>query len=75
MSRDQFPELHDLIERIVARNNLSKPRVAVINTRIPNSFATGRDTFKSSIVAVTTGLMDQLDAEEFKVSYRMSLRT
>ena len=42
VSRDQFPELHDLIERIVARNNLSKPRVAVINTRIPNSFATGK---------------------------------
>ncbi|HEY6756881.1 MAG TPA: zinc metalloprotease HtpX [Nitrososphaera sp.] len=65
VSRDQFPELHDLIERIVARNNLSKPRVAVINTRIPNSFATGK-TPKSSIVAVTTGLMDQLDAEELE---------
>ena len=65
VSREQFPELHDLIERIVARNNLSKPRVAVINTRIPNAFATGK-TPKSSIVAVTTGLMDQLDAEELE---------
>ena len=65
VSREQFPELHDLIERTVARNNLSKPRVAVINTRIPNAFATGK-TPKSSIVAVTTGLMDQLDAEELE---------
>ncbi len=65
VSRDQFPELHDLIERIVARNNLSKPRVAVINTRMPNAFATGK-TPKSSIVAVTVGLMDQLDAEELE---------
>jgi heat shock protein HtpX len=65
VSREQFPELHDLIERIVARNNLSKPRVAVINTRIPNAFATGK-TPRSSIVAVTTGLMDQLDAEELE---------
>src|SRR5215208_6256168 len=65
VSREQFPELHDLIERIVARNNLSKPQVAVINTRIPNAFATGK-TPKSSIVAVTTGLMDQLDAEELE---------
>src|SRR5215208_4575856 len=65
VSSEQFPELHDLIERIVARNNLSKPRVAVINTRIPNAFATGK-TPKSSIVAVTTGLMDQLDAEELE---------
>ena len=65
VSREQFPELHDLIERIVARNNLSNPRVAVINTRMPNAFATGK-TPKSSIVAVTTGLMDQLDAEELE---------
>jgi heat shock protein HtpX len=65
VSREHFPELHDLVERIVARNNLSKPRIAVINTRTPNSFATGK-TPKSSIVAVTTGLMDELDAEELE---------
>ena len=65
VSREQFPELHDLVERIVARNNLSKPRIAVINTRMPNAFATGK-TPKSSIVAVTVGLMDQLDPEELE---------
>ena len=65
VSREQFPELHDLVERIVARNNLSKPRIAVINTRMPNAFATGK-TPKSSIVAVTAGLMDQLDPEELE---------
>ena len=65
VSRDQFPELHDLVERIVARNNLSKPRLAVINMRMPNAFATGK-TPKSSIVAVTIGLMDQLDQEELE---------
>jgi heat shock protein HtpX len=65
VSREQFPELHDLVERIVARNNLSKPRIAVVNSRMPNAFATGK-TPKSSIVAVTTGLMDQLDTEELQ---------
>jgi heat shock protein HtpX len=65
VSREQFPELHDLVERIVARNNLSKPRIAVVNSRIPNAFATGK-TPKSSIVAVTIGLMDQLDTEELQ---------
>ncbi len=65
VSREQFPELHDLVERIVARNNLSKPRIAVVNTRMPNAFATGK-TPKSSIVAVTMGLMDQLDPEELE---------
>jgi heat shock protein HtpX len=65
VSREQFPELHDLVERIVARNNLPKPRIAVINTKMPNAFATGKNP-KSSIVAVTTGLMDALETEELE---------
>ena len=65
VTRDQYPELHDLVERIVARNNLPKPRIAVINTQMPNAFATGK-TPKSSIVAVTTGLMNTLETEELE---------
>jgi heat shock protein HtpX len=65
VTRDQFPDLHDLVERIVARNNLPKPKIAVINTRMPNAFATGKGP-KSSVVAVTTGLMDTLDTEELE---------
>jgi heat shock protein HtpX len=65
VNRQQFPELHDLVERIVARNNFPKPRIAVINTKMPNAFATGK-TPKSSIVTVTTGLMDELETEELE---------
>lgn len=63
VSRDQYPQLHELIERIVARNNLPKPRIAIIDTNMPNAFATGRGR-KSSVVAVTTGLLQILDTEE-----------
>ena len=63
VSKEQYPQLHELIERIVARNNLPKPRIAVINKNMPNAFATGRGQ-KSSVVAVTTGLLDILDTEE-----------
>ena len=63
VTRDQFPKLHDMVERIVARNNLPKPKIAVVNTRMPNAFATGKGR-KSSVVAVTTGLMDILDDPE-----------
>ena len=63
VTRDQFPELHDMVERIVARNNLPKPKIAVISTNMPNAFATGKGR-KSSVVAVTTGLMDILDDPE-----------
>jgi heat shock protein HtpX len=65
VTREQFPELHNLVERIVARNNLPKPKIAVINTRMPNAFATGKGP-KSSVVAVTTGLMDTLSTEELE---------
>ena len=65
VTRDQFPKLHDIVERIVARNGLPKPRIAVINTNMPNAFATGK-TPKSSVVAVTTNLMDILDTEELE---------
>jgi heat shock protein HtpX len=65
VTRDQFPELHDLVERIVARNNLPKPKIAVINMRMPNAFATGKGP-KTSVVAVSTGLLDILDTEELE---------
>jgi heat shock protein HtpX len=65
VTREQFPELHDMVERIIARNNLPKPQIAVINNRMPNAFATGRSP-RSSVVAVTTGLIDLLDREEIE---------
>src|ERR671937_3102617 len=42
VTREQYHELHDVIERIIARNNLPKPKIAVINTQMPNAFATGK---------------------------------
>jgi heat shock protein HtpX len=65
VTREQFPKLHDVVERIVARNNLPKPKIAVINTNMPNAFATGKGP-KSSVVAVTTGILDLLDTEELE---------
>jgi len=65
VSKEQEPELHELIERIVARNNLPKPRIAVIETNMPNAFATGRGQ-KSSVIAVTRGLLNILDTEELE---------
>jgi heat shock protein HtpX len=65
VTRDQYPDLHDLVERIVARTGLPKPKIAVINTRMPNAFATGKSP-KSSVVAVTTGLMELLEPEELE---------
>src|SRR5438093_11289340 len=42
VERDQAPELHDMIERLCAMADLPKPRVAIIDTDVPNAFSTGR---------------------------------
>jgi len=63
VERDQAPALHDMIERLCAMADLPKPKVAIIDTPVPNAFATGRNP-KNAAVAVTTGLWEQLEPQE-----------
>ena len=65
IERDQAPQLYDTIERLVAMADLPMPRVAVVDTDVPNAFATGRDP-KHAVVAVTSGLMRRLDQQELE---------
>src|SRR5436189_2491999 len=45
--------------------DLRKPRVAIVDTDVPNAFATGRSP-KHAAVAVTSGLWRRLDKEEIE---------
>jgi heat shock protein HtpX len=45
--------------------DLPKPKVAMIDTDMPNAFATGRSP-KHAAVAVTSGLMRRLDSQEIE---------
>ena len=63
VDRDEAPALHDMVERLCAMADLPKPKVAVIDTDVPNAFATGRSP-KHSAVAVTTGLWQRLEPRE-----------
>ena len=63
VERDQAPELHDMVERLCAMADLPKPRVAIIDTDVPNAFATGRSP-KHAAVAVTRGLWQRLEPQE-----------
>jgi heat shock protein HtpX len=65
VERDQAPELHELVERLCAMADMPKPKVAVIDTDVPNAFATGRSP-KHSAVAVTTGLWSRLEKREIE---------
>jgi heat shock protein HtpX len=63
VERDEAPELHAMVERLCAMADLPKPRVALIDTDVPNAFATGRSP-KHAAVAVTTGLWRRLEPRE-----------
>jgi heat shock protein HtpX len=60
---EEAPQLHEMIERLCGMADLPKPRVAVIESDVPNAFATGRNK-KHAAVAVTTGLWDRLEPRE-----------
>ena len=63
VSREEAPALHDMVERLCAMADLPKPKVAIMNTPVPNAFATGRSP-KHAAVCVTTGLWDRLEPKE-----------
>jgi heat shock protein HtpX len=65
VSESEEPELHQMISRLCAMADLPKPRIAVVNTPMPNAFATGRSP-GNAVVAVTTGIRSQLTPAELE---------
>jgi heat shock protein HtpX len=65
VSPEEAPKLHEMIERLAAMADLQKPRVAFVDTPVPNAFATGRNQ-KHAVVAVTRGLWERLDEKEIE---------
>jgi heat shock protein HtpX len=65
VSKEEYPRLHEIVERLSTNNGLPKPKVAMVNSSVPNAFATGKSP-KSSLVAVTTGILDLLDNDELE---------
>ena len=61
-SRDAA-RLHGVLDRLCALADMPKPRVAIAPTRMPNAFATGRNS-KVAVLCATQGLLDKLDDDE-----------
>ncbi|MBR2179058.1 MAG: zinc metalloprotease HtpX [Selenomonadaceae bacterium] len=57
------PQLYNLVAKLAQNANLPMPRVYIINSDVPNAFATGRNPDHAA-VAVTTGIMNALDYNE-----------
>jgi heat shock protein HtpX len=61
----QEPELHGIVERLCVQANLPKPRVAVIETSMPNACAMGKSQ-KSATVCATRGILQLLEPAELE---------
>jgi heat shock protein HtpX len=63
ISRQQAPELYDLVANLAKNADLPMPRLYLVPTQTPNAFATGRNP-ENAAVAVTEGIVQILDKEE-----------
>ncbi len=65
ISKSDEPKLHDIVERIADEAGMPKPKLYLVNLPVLNAFATGRSP-KHAAVAVTSGLLKQLDWDEIE---------
>ncbi|MDA4889947.1 zinc metalloprotease HtpX [Streptomyces sp. MS2A] len=65
VERDEYPELHGVVDRLAAMSDMPKPVVAVSEMEMPNAFATGRNP-DNAVVCVTTGLLRRLEPAELE---------
>ncbi|MFH9083538.1 MULTISPECIES: zinc metalloprotease HtpX [unclassified Streptomyces] len=65
VEREEYPELHAVVDRLCAIADMPKPVVAVSAMDMPNAFATGRSP-EHAVVCVTTGLLRRLEPAELE---------
>jgi len=62
---DEYPELHRMVVKLATEAGIPKPRVAIMQSPVPNAFATGRSP-KHAVVAVTDSIMRLLNRDELE---------
>jgi heat shock protein HtpX len=65
ITREDAPQLYDMVDRLRQRAGLPMPRVAVADQDQPNAFATGRSPSKA-VVAVTRGILTAMPLDEME---------
>lgn len=65
LDKNTYPKIFNIIEELTQKMNLPMPKLWIINTKMANAFATGRNPNNAS-VAVTTGILEILDEKELR---------
>ena len=65
VSEAEAPRLHKLVKKICLKSDMPMPKLAIVPTKTPNAFATGRNK-KNAVVAATEGIMTLLDDDELE---------
>ena len=65
ITREDAPELFNVIEEVVIASGLPMPKVAIVQDSAPNAFATGRDP-DHALIAFTTRILEVMDRDELQ---------
>jgi heat shock protein HtpX len=65
VTEDQAPRVYSALRNLTAQSGMKMPKVAIVETPIPNAFATGRSP-NNATVAVHTGLLNIVNDEELE---------
>lgn len=65
ITREDAPELFNVIEEVVIASGLPMPKVAIVEDTAPNAFATGRNP-DHALIAFTTRILDVMDRDELQ---------
>lgn len=65
LDEKEHAEIVRMVQDLALKDNLPMPRLFMVDSPIPNAFATGRSP-KKAVVAVTSGIVEQLSRQELK---------
>jgi heat shock protein HtpX len=65
IAEDEYPELHRTVEKLCKEADLPMPKIAIMQSPVPNAFATGRSP-KHAVVACTDSIVRLLNKDELE---------
>ena len=65
LEEDEYPELRRIVEKLCKEADLPLPKIAIMQSPVPNAFATGRSP-KHAVVACTDSIIRLLNKDELE---------